>query len=220
MSILYVNRTVRIKTTQNIISEKSPVEGLPLRQWQVNVLILGPNGDESPAYIFEKCIYRLHPTFRNPIRTKIEAPFSLKEKGWGEFTFSISCFFLRGAGEVEFLHELTFQDEVYYLDFNIKVPCHVPELRRVLELTGPVPEAVAPADLTYKTDMEKWIQKLLASDEELATNVVNKIVHHPAVAREVERKPLDECFVVDLRQLPESLLWDIGDYILNEPPVK
>lgn len=207
---------MRIKTLQTIASDAGSIEGLPLRDWKIEVWMLGPDGEVIAADIFERCVYRLHPTFTTPVRTKIGAPFTLKEKGWGEFTMTITCAFLRGGGQVEFLHELSFEDEVYYMDFLIKVPCHIPELRQLLERSGPVVLAEPHDNVTYTAGTEKWVQTL-SGDSELATDVVNKIVHHPAVMREIEKLPLEEPFVMDLRQLPASLLEDIGKYVMDEP---
>lgn len=41
----------------------SGVEGFPLRQWNIEIVLLNENGEEVPATIFEKAVYKLHPSF-------------------------------------------------------------------------------------------------------------------------------------------------------------
>lgn len=51
-------------------SELPPVqEGYPMREWSIKIVVLGPNGEELPATMFDKVTYRLHPTFHNPNRS-------------------------------------------------------------------------------------------------------------------------------------------------------
>jgi len=49
-------------------------EGYPMREWSIRVYLLGPNGDELPATIFDKVTYKLHPTFANPTRSVLSSP--------------------------------------------------------------------------------------------------------------------------------------------------
>lgn len=41
----------------------SGVEGFPLRQWNIEIVLLNDHGEEVPAAIFEKVTYKLHPSF-------------------------------------------------------------------------------------------------------------------------------------------------------------
>ena len=43
--------------------EPSEMEGYPMRAWHVEVYLLNQNGEEVPANIFEKAVYKLHPSF-------------------------------------------------------------------------------------------------------------------------------------------------------------
>ncbi|SCV05765.1 LANO_0H14686g1_1 [Lachancea nothofagi CBS 11611] len=214
MAIPYIERIIRIKTSQSTVDEQ-PIDGeSPMREWQVDLWVLTADGEEIPANIFEKCIYRLHPTFTNPTRIKTKPPFTLREKGWGEFSYPIQCFFLQGGGEVDFLHELSFHENIYFSDVRIKVPIHIPELRHALERSGTVPSYTEESQLESMTlDLDKWIRTLVAGDEDIATEVVNKIIHHPAISREIDQIPLAEQFVLDLRQLPNSLLEELMDFV-------
>lgn len=35
----------------------------PLRKWTIEIVLLGPHGEQLPANIFEKAVYKLHETF-------------------------------------------------------------------------------------------------------------------------------------------------------------
>lgn len=39
-----------------------------MREWSIRIFVMGPNGEELPATIFDKVTYKLHPTFTNPTR--------------------------------------------------------------------------------------------------------------------------------------------------------
>ena len=43
--------------------EPSEVEGFPMRAWHIEVYLLNHNGEEVPANVFEKAVYKLHPSF-------------------------------------------------------------------------------------------------------------------------------------------------------------
>ena len=40
-----------------------PKDEMPLRNWSIEIHLLGPHNEELPADIFEKAVYNLHPTF-------------------------------------------------------------------------------------------------------------------------------------------------------------
>ncbi|CEP64080.1 Sas5p LALA0_S10e01816g [Lachancea lanzarotensis] len=215
MELPYVERILRIKTRQWILNQQSTSAELPTRVWEVNLWILGPHGQELPANIFEKCTYRLHPTFPQPILTMTEPPFTLKQHGWGEFSYPIQCTFLHGCGKVEVLHDLSFEESSYHSDIRIKVPIHVPGLREVLKTSGIVPSVPGTNGLavTLTADLDNCIKKLVAGDEELVTDVVNLILHHPGVIRQIEKLDLADQFVFNLHQLPENLLKEVIHFI-------
>ncbi|SCU82772.1 LADA_0C07866g1_1 [Lachancea dasiensis] len=211
MTIPYVERTIRIKTHQAITdTHQDPLAGLPLREWKVEIWMLNTDGEEIAANIFEKCVYHLHPTFPNPIRVETRPPFTVEEQGWGEFSYPIQCSFLQGAGEVEFLHDLSFHAERYHSDIRIKVPIHIPELNEALAPSGPVP-VLTDDTLVEKQipGIERCIKALVASDEDKVTEIVNRILHYPSISREIEAIPSDESFVLDLRQLPDGLMEEV-----------
>lgn len=36
---------------------------MPLRSWSIEIYLVGPNGENIPANVFEKAQYKLHETF-------------------------------------------------------------------------------------------------------------------------------------------------------------
>ena len=88
--------TFRVKTQQVIIPEQN-IRGneLPLRRWQMELLMLDATGKEVEPTILSKCIYHLHSSFKQPKRRLNSLPFFIKETGWGEFNLKIECFFYR-----------------------------------------------------------------------------------------------------------------------------
>ena len=40
-----------------------------MREWSIKVYVVGPNGEDLPATIFDRVTYKLHPTFQNPNRS-------------------------------------------------------------------------------------------------------------------------------------------------------
>jgi transcription initiation factor IIF auxiliary subunit len=41
----------------------SGVEGFPLRAWSIELYVLNENGEQVSANLFDKVVYRLHPSF-------------------------------------------------------------------------------------------------------------------------------------------------------------
>ena len=87
-----------------------------MREWDVNVYLVGPDGDLLPANCFEKVVYNLHESFgKRQKQTFKEPPFKIHETGWGEFDMQIT-FTPVGApkgGDQTFQHDLNFADEEY-----------------------------------------------------------------------------------------------------------
>jgi hypothetical protein len=48
-----------------------------VRQWSIRVFVLGPDGEELAASLFDKVTYKLHPTFANPTRGTVNPPSPL-----------------------------------------------------------------------------------------------------------------------------------------------
>jgi len=88
-------------------------EGFPVRQWSIRVFVLGPDGEELAASLFDKVTYKLHPTFANPTRVIKKPPFMLQEQGWGEFDMEIVLHAVDKGGDHAIHHDLNFQKPQY-----------------------------------------------------------------------------------------------------------
>jgi transcription initiation factor IIF auxiliary subunit len=107
-----------------------------MRKWSIQVRLVGPNGEDLPADIFDKVTYKLHPTFEEPIRSKCagcclprfldpclltalraaftKPPFRIDEEGWGEFELQVVFTPLGGRNEIVINHDLNFQQGSKY----------------------------------------------------------------------------------------------------------
>ena len=52
----------------------------------------GPHGEDL-GYFVEKVVFKLHPSFAQPVREVTKPPFEVSEKGWGEFECHIRIHF-------------------------------------------------------------------------------------------------------------------------------
>ena len=48
------------------------------------LFVRGPHGEDL-GYFVEKVVFKLHPSFAQPVREVTKPPFEVSEKGWGEF---------------------------------------------------------------------------------------------------------------------------------------
>lgn len=143
-----VKRTIRVKTSQHILPDLPPVEGFPMRQWAIEIVLLDQDNKEIPLNIVDKVVYHLHPTFANPNRTYTEAPYRIEEQGWGGFALNISLFLLDKGGERKVTHDLNFVKDEYQVDHVISAPINInkPNLIKELAKSGLVPseESITP----------------------------------------------------------------------------
>ena len=113
----------------------SGVEGFPLRKWNIQLFLLNEHGEEIPATIFSKALYKLHPSFEkranqsksspnHVLRRLSEAnpscpaaitapPFRISEEGWGEFDMEIILTAIDKGGDYPLTHDLNFQSPRY-----------------------------------------------------------------------------------------------------------
>lgn len=134
-----VQRTVKVITTQEILKDEPKVQAFHTRKWSIEIVLVGPNGQDLPATVFDKVTYKLHPTFQDPVRTFKEPPFRIEEKGWGEFDLTIVLHFQDRAGEQTILHDLHFRSNRYEVLHTVNFPTNKPGLLKLLQESGPVP---------------------------------------------------------------------------------
>ncbi|CAJ0843410.1 13306_t:CDS:2 [Entrophospora sp. SA101] len=80
------------QTTKEVTKFQSP-DGYSIREWKLTIYAINDVGAKFQANFIEKVEYNLHPTFKNPTRIMKKAPFTIIEKGWGEFDMNIRLFF-------------------------------------------------------------------------------------------------------------------------------
>jgi transcription initiation factor IIF auxiliary subunit len=94
-----------------------------MRGWNISIYLLSPEGEELPATCFEKATYILHDSFgpKRMRQTIRRPPFTIHEKGWGEFDMQIQLTPIGAAKSSEhtIAHDLNFQQERYESTHNI-----------------------------------------------------------------------------------------------------
>jgi transcription initiation factor IIF auxiliary subunit len=87
-----------------------------MRSWEISIYLVSPDGTELPADCYEKVTYNLHESFgKRQKQTFKNAPFEIKEKGWGEFDMTITLTPVGApkGGDQLLQHDLNFQQERY-----------------------------------------------------------------------------------------------------------
>ncbi|KAK3635600.1 transcription factor TFIIF complex subunit Tfg3 [Elasticomyces elasticus] len=229
-----VKRTVKLVTRQTIMPDVAPeAEGFPMRAWSINIYIVGPEGDDLPATVFEKATYVLHETF-GPKRAKQtfkQPPFTIKETGWGEFDMQIHLTPMGAKGSTQdqiLAHDLNFGQEEYESTHSVTFRNPKGPLLDLLAGSAPPGEAVTtngtgasaskPEKKRQKTnrnvDMEKLAEALPQLQEDDLLQVV-QMVHDNKTDDTYTRNDVENGeFHVDLYTLPDPLikmLWDFCD---------
>ncbi|CAH1764331.1 8906_t:CDS:2, partial [Entrophospora sp. SA101] len=94
-------------------------DGYSIREWKLTIYAINDVGAKFQANFIEKVEYNLHPTFKNPTRIMKKAPFTIIEKGWGEFDMNIRLFFPDKSIDpwnIDF--DLNFQKPHYEIDYT------------------------------------------------------------------------------------------------------
>ncbi|KAL4802261.1 yeats family-domain-containing protein [Aspergillus unguis] len=220
-----VKRSVKLVTEQHVINKDSGVEGFPLRSWSIEVYLLNEHGEQVPANVFDKVIYRLHPSFGNrATQTVKNPPFKIQEEGWGEFDMIIG---LVADKEYSIGHDLNFAQERYESKHVITFKNPKPALLAALRESGPVPgdengvkskrsaageEGSKKKKRTDKSvDMDKLADGLQRLGEDDLLQVV-QMVHDNKAPDSYTKNDVEQGeFHVDLYTLPDALikmLWE------------
>lgn len=69
--------------------------------------------NEDLGVVIKRAVFRLHPSFNNPVRVVESPPFELTECGWGEFEIVISLFFHSDVcdNQLDLFHHLKLYSE-------------------------------------------------------------------------------------------------------------
>ncbi|CAN6674354.1 transcription initiation factor TFIID subunit 14 [Trichomonascus vanleenenianus] len=239
-----VQRTVKVITKQHILEDVPAVEGFPTRQWSIQIALVGANGEDMPANIFDKVTYKLHQTFANPVRSFKKPPFLIEEQGWGEFDLGIVLHLADRGGDRTLSHDLNFSQNEYIVTHNISIPTNRPALARLLTESGPVPGYNAPGasgvqELGDKRkgdegegklkkkpktvqkadiDLESLADKLQKLGEDDLLGVVQMVTDNKTDEMYIKNDADEGEFHMDLYTLPDSLLRSLWDYCKKRVP--
>jgi len=218
-----IKRTVKLVTEQHILPDApQEVEGYPMREWSIEVWLLNEAGEQVPATCFEKVMYELHPTFKNPKQSFKTPPFRIQEKGWGEFDIAVHWTAVGQRGQdTTIAHDLNFASERYEAKHQVTFRNPKPELLKILSQTGPTNEnGVSKKAVTDKkksgkreknVDMEKLADGLQKLSEDDLLHVVQMVHDHKSPETYTKNDVENGEFHVDLYTLPDQLvkmLWD------------
>ncbi|KAI5457705.1 yeats family-domain-containing protein [Mariannaea sp. PMI_226] len=219
-------RKVKVVTEQNIITDKAPIEGFPMREWSLRLYLVDEEGNERDADVFTKVVYNLHPTFENPTQTFTKPPFTCKNEGWGEFEFSIDCYTTEKTKLAPIIQDLNFLKNKYDVTHTVVFKNPSQALQERLRDTGPLPndeehrakkKGIATKKSSQKFDYEKIAEALEKLEEEDLLRVIQLINENKGpdtyIRSDVEVDDLTQAgeFSIDLYTMPEGLsnkLWD------------
>ncbi|KAK6434137.1 transcription factor TFIIF complex subunit Tfg3 [Oleoguttula sp. CCFEE 5521] len=235
-----VKRTVRVITQQHTTNETPEQEGYPMRAWNISIHLLTPSGELLPATCYEKVTYLLHETF-GPKRMRQafkEPPFTIHEKGWGEFDMSILLLPVGGNRNAEqtLQHDVNFQSgEEYESTHQVTFKNPKGALLEALRESGTVgdegavngkggavggtpgagPKKVRKAQ-SKSVDMEKLAEALPMLGEEELLQVV-QMVHDNKTEETYTKNDVENGeFHVDLYTLPDPLIKQLWDFTTSK----
>lgn len=204
--------TFRVKTQNVIIVQNSNENELPIRRWQIEIVMLDQYGNEVEANILSSCKYRLHASFHDPIRSIEGPPFTLQEKGWGGFPLKIVCYLKHKAGNFKINHDLHFDDNAYAMDYTMELPYDIPDLRADLTQYYDIPD-VMDSFPDFTNGKYNW-KELVRLDEDEITDFVQIILKNQVVQTEIEKYDRKEPFYMFMGQLPQDLLDQLKEYLV------
>ncbi|KAK5122076.1 hypothetical protein LTR85_004322 [Meristemomyces frigidus] len=225
-----VKRTVKLITKQTVLNDVEPeVQGFPMRSWSISIYLVGPDGDDMPATCFEKATYLLHESFGKRAKQTIKnPPFTIREKGWGEFDMTITLTPVGApkGGDQVVQHDLNFQQEEYESTHSVTFRNPKDTLLAILRDSAPAaenlngtasaskPEKKARQKTSRNVDMEKLAEALPQLQEDDLLQVV-QMVHDNKTDDTYTKNDVENGeFHVDLYTLPDPLikmLWDFCD---------
>ncbi|MCJ1230101.1 hypothetical protein MMC12_006772 [Toensbergia leucococca] len=221
-----VKRTIKIVTEQKIIDKPSGVEGFPLRRWNIQIFVVNERNEDVPATIFEKAVYKLHPSFEaRQVQTFKRQPFRIEEEGWGEFDMEIVLSTMDKGGDHALQHDLNFQNNRYEAKHTVTFKNPKPGLLAALKETGPTygdengvkpkrgDDGAKKKKKDKSIDMEKLAENLQKLGEDDLLQVVQWVHDHKTPDTYTKNDVEQGEFSVDLYTLPDHLvrmLWDFS----------
>ncbi|KAK4539950.1 hypothetical protein LTR36_009920 [Oleoguttula mirabilis] len=225
-----VKRTVKLITKQTVVTNVTPeVEGFPMRAWSISIYLVGPDGDDMPATCFDRATYLLHESFGKRAKQVVKTPpFTIKEKGWGEFDMTITLTPVGApkGGDQVLQHDLNFQQEEYESTHSVTFRNPKDALQAILRDSAPAsentngtasaskPEKKARQKTSRNVDMEKLAEALPQLQEDDLLQVVQMVHDNKSDDTYTKNDVENGEFHVDLYTLPDpliKLLWDFCD---------
>ncbi|KAI8371783.1 yeats family-domain-containing protein [Radiomyces spectabilis] len=111
------------------------VDGHPWRNWKIKLVAVDKGKEKKGklSLLLDHVDYILHPTFENPRRVATKEPYTLQEKGWGEFDMRIVLYFTNNLAHPEImLFDLNFVQPSYSIIHRIAFNNPSPELINLL----------------------------------------------------------------------------------------
>ncbi|GAB7347253.1 hypothetical protein MBLNU459_g3348t1 [Dothideomycetes sp. NU459] len=221
-----VKRNIKLVTEQHILPDvPSEVEGFPMRQWSIEIHLVGPDGELMPATCFDKVTYRLHESFGKRANQVLKnPPFRISERGWGEFDMGIALTpYSQPKGEQTILHDLNFASERYEAAHPFVFRNPKPELLERLKESGSVGDVNGAAKAEKKrkstktqVDMEKLAEGLEKLGEDDLLHVV-QLVHDNKSEETYTKNDVENGeFHVDLYTLPDPLVKLLWDFVVGK----
>ncbi|KAK9477982.1 yeats family-domain-containing protein [Lipomyces japonicus] len=234
-----ITRIVKVTTTSRVLEGvKQEVEGYPMREWSVQVHLVGPSGEELPATLFSEVTFHLHPTFENPTRTFKKPPFKLTETGWGEFDLGITLHTAEHGGDKKINHDLNFLAASYDVEHKVAFKNPSAALLKLLAESGPIGEAEgddskkgkrkhdAPDGPKKKNKLDKLsvdVERLAEGLEKLGEDdllhVVQVVTDNKTPDMYIKNDVDEGEFHIDLFTLPDSLLKTLWDFVIKRADI-
>ncbi|KAK8220033.1 transcription factor TFIIF complex subunit Tfg3 [Zalaria obscura] len=221
-----VKRSVKLVTEQRVTDDPPEMEGFPMRRWNIEVYIVGPDGEDLPATCFEKVTYKLHESFGKRANQVIkQAPFRISEKGWGEFEMLVTLTPLGApkGGDTTIIHDLNFMSERYEAVHPVTFRNPKAELLERLRESGTTGEANGVGKEQKKkksaktsVDMEKLAEGLQRLGEEDLLHVVQMVHDNKSEETYTKNDVENGEFHVDLYTLPDALVKMLWDFVSNK----
>ncbi|CAG8496615.1 644_t:CDS:10 [Diversispora eburnea] len=131
---VYIEKEISVVTDQEVAKNLKTTNGLPMRKWKVSLYSIDDETSEKcPLNFVDRVEYLLHPTFENPERVIKKPPFTLSEKGWGEFDMKIILHFTdKSIQPWTIEHDLNFKKSHYEVIHKLKFFEPKPPFRKMI----------------------------------------------------------------------------------------
>jgi transcription initiation factor IIF auxiliary subunit len=209
-------RKVKLVTEQEILPDREPEEGFPIRKWSVRLYVLDEQGDEHPATCFQKVVFNLHPSFPQPTKTFHKPPFKCEEEGWGEFEMLVDCYITEKQKQ-SISHDLSFAQSRYENVHTVSFKNPSQALQQILRETGSLPDDKKKSGTSKKPsqkyDLEKIAEALEKLEEEDLLRVIQLIQDHKTAETYIKSDVDAGEFSIDLFTMSETLTKALWDYL-------